>query len=405
MFEYTITEFDSIKHIIAKGRIDALSASDTKKMFDDLIIAGERILLVDLTEVNYVSSAGLRTFILIQKELKKADGQIFLHGLADQVLEIFRMSGLTSIFSIITDKEEIRHLIGQTDLGPQLITRETDGLLLEFVEGEAGKGRLSVVGSQDKMETSSYTEKDVVPVPASSMPFGCGLAALGDSYDEYKGLFGECLIINGSFFFYPALRYSSVDYLIEARRDPALSYKFLHGFGFNGTPRYLLSFAGRDQALDLSSLMAGIFSLSQADAVGITFLAETKGFWGMHAKKVPLTEQKPINGRGIFDPSNFADWIDFPVEPAFVNHIVAAAGLGLRGGVSVPDELAKVVSPESHFHLHGGIFDQVPIGRNPQDFDREMMRVFSDLRVHKVQHILGRSRFSAGLAAVFEIEV
>ena len=71
MFEYTFTIKDSLKFITAKGRIDAMSSSEIQETFDKLILAGERVLLVDMTAVNYVSSAGLRVFITTQKVLKK----------------------------------------------------------------------------------------------------------------------------------------------------------------------------------------------------------------------------------------------------------------------------------------------------------------------------------------------
>ncbi len=71
MFEYTITDEGSVKCICARGRLDAMSAQDMQKAFDRLILAGERILLVDMESVNYVSSAGLRVFLSSQKQLKK----------------------------------------------------------------------------------------------------------------------------------------------------------------------------------------------------------------------------------------------------------------------------------------------------------------------------------------------
>lgn len=403
MFEYKITSEDSVTCIMAKGRIDALSSTDIKKIFDEFIIAGERILLVDMTSVHYVSSAGLRIFIGAQKELKKVGGEIVLYGLADPVLEVFNMSGLVRLFRTVTDKKNVSALIHKDSGRTEITTREFDSVTIEYIETEAGKGSLFTVGTQDRTADSSYTERDVVAVKPADMKFGCGLASLGDTYDEYKHLFGESMVINHTFFFYPAVKHSSVDFLINAHQNPGMTYKFFHGFGFNGDYRYVLSFQGKNEAVELPSLIGSFFNISRANILGVAILAKSTGFWGMNIRRVPIAGQKPDNGKSIFDSENFPDWIDFPVEPSYINNIVVATGIAVRERAFLDHEKACLVSEGSSFHLHGGVFDKAPLGDNIAGFDNEMMRVFNECPVHKIQHILGHSRFSGGMAAMIEI--
>jgi len=403
MFEHTITSEDSMTCIMAKGRIDALSSSDIKKIFDEFILAGERILLVDMTSVHYVSSAGLRIFISAQKELKKVGGEIILFGLTDPVLKVFTMSGLFHFFRTVTDKKNLPDLLHKDSGQIKITTREIDGITIEYIEREADKGSLFTIGAQDRTADSSYTERDVIAVKPADMKFGCGLAALGDSYDEYKNLFGESMVINNTFFFYPAVKHSSVDFLINADQNPGMTYKFFHGFGFGGDYRYVLSFQGKNEAVELPSLIRSFFNLSQANVLGVVMLAKSGGFWGMNLKRVPLAEQKPSNGKSIFDSESFPDWIDFPVEPSYINNIAAATGIAVRERAFLENEKAFLVSEGSTFHLHGGVFDKAPLGNNIADFDKEMLRVFNECPVYKIQHILGGTRFSGGMAAIIEI--
>jgi anti-anti-sigma factor len=403
MFESRITKENDMTCIVAEGRIDALSSAIIKRIFDDLILAGERILLVDMTSVHYVSSAGLRIFISAQKELKKVGGEIIFFGFTDPVFEVFKMSGFTKLFRIVTDKADIPALLEKETDAVEAKICEMDGMTLQYIEREAALGSLFTVGSQDRTGDSSYTQHDVVAVKPADMTFGCGLAALGDSYDEYSHLFGESMVINNTFFFYPALKRSSVDFLINADQNPGMTYKFLHGFGFNGDYRYLLSFQGTHEPVTLPALLAGFFSISRANVLGVTLLAESKGFWGMHIKRVPLAGQKPANGKSIFDSVNFTDWFDFPVEPSHVNNIVAATGIAVREGTKLSPDKAFLVSGENSFHIHGGVFDKAPLGNNIAAFDKELMRIFNDYQAHKIQHILGQSRFSGGMAAIVEI--
>ena len=223
MFEYTLRDEHSIKCIIAKGRIDALSFPEIQNIFDELILAGDRILLVDMTSVNYVSSAGLRIFISTQKELKKVQGEIILCAITEQVFEIFRMSGLTKIFRIIANTGEIPELLRKDTAERKIITRDIGNISFEYIEEKSKKGALFVIGLQDKLENSSYTEEDAIAVKPAEMQFGCGLAALGHVYDEFKDLFGESMTVNNNFFFYPAVKHPSVDFVLNAHRDPGIT--------------------------------------------------------------------------------------------------------------------------------------------------------------------------------------
>lgn len=405
MFEFTITHEASCQCVTAKGRIDALSASEIQKVFQHLILEGGRILLADLSGVHYISSAGLRIFIITQKELKKVGGEILLSGLTPQVFDVFKVSGFDQLFRIVSGKDGIGALLGanqETVPGRQV---RTDQVSIEYIETDAPVGSLFLIGSTDKMETAAYAEADVVAVPASQMCSGCGLAALGDNFDEYQNLFGEAMVINANFFYYPAVRHPSVDFMLGAHADPAATYKFLHGFGVNGDYRYLLSFKSENGALDMASLMNNFLTISRANLIGVTLVAESKGLWGMNIKNPPIIGQQPAGPESIFSSRSFPDWFDFPVEPAHAGAVVAATGIAARNPRELPKAFQHLFTGGNYFHLHGGIFDKAPIGNNAREFDKELARIFNELDVFKIQHLLGQSRFAGGMAGIVEIEV
>jgi anti-anti-sigma factor len=92
------------------GRLD----STTAKTFQDAILggieSGNRRLVVDLSQLEYISSAGLRVFALAGKRLNSANGKLVLCGfkktipyytlnrIPDPVREVFDTSGFSSIF-------------------------------------------------------------------------------------------------------------------------------------------------------------------------------------------------------------------------------------------------------------------------------------------------------------------
>jgi anti-anti-sigma factor len=88
------------------GKLDATTA----KMFEDKILgvinSGAQRLVVDLALLEYVSSSGLRVFLLAAKRLQATDGRIILCGLQDHIRQVFDLAGFSSILSIYGSRDE-----------------------------------------------------------------------------------------------------------------------------------------------------------------------------------------------------------------------------------------------------------------------------------------------------------
>ena len=404
MFEYSIDEKDHPKSLVLRGRVDALSSAEIHEVFDRLIQTGERMILVDFAEVNYVSSAGLRLFLLVQKQLRSVEGELLLLGLAPQVLEVFKISGFDKLFQIASTRDEFMSSV-QEKTGHSGATATNVGeIAVEYIRLTAEKGSLVIVGCQGPLSRAEYTEKDVVSVKPADMDFGCGLGTVGELYEDYKELFGECMIIRRNLFFYPAVKRPQVDFMMASEGDVHLTYKFFNGFGFNGPYKFLLSFEGKNGLVELSSLVKALFEISDANLLGICLLAESRGIWGMRLKQVPVVEKRPQNGKEIFHPENFSDWIDFPVEPTDANHIIAGTGIAIRQRDRLGPEIQGLIAEGNAFHIHAGVFEKGPLSKMAKDFESEVTRVIRELRPFKVQHLLGQSRFASGMIGIVELQ-
>ena len=83
-----------------KGRIDTITSKDLDKEINDEIGNFESLIL-DFTDLEYISSAGLRVLIATQKKLKSENIPFVIKNVDDSVKEIFRMSGFDKILKII----------------------------------------------------------------------------------------------------------------------------------------------------------------------------------------------------------------------------------------------------------------------------------------------------------------
>ncbi|MBF0343779.1 MAG: STAS domain-containing protein [Nitrospirae bacterium] len=87
------------------GRLDATSVGQFEKHIMEFINKGEKKLMFDLSGVEYVSSAGLRGILTTSKALKAQGGELRLIVCAGPVMEVFKITGLSSIFKIFNTLE------------------------------------------------------------------------------------------------------------------------------------------------------------------------------------------------------------------------------------------------------------------------------------------------------------
>lgn len=80
------------------GRVDTNTAPALEKELRGEIATAEKLVL-DLGEVGYVSSAGLRAFLVGCKEAQKAKKTIVLRNVKPEVMEVFKMTGFDKLFA------------------------------------------------------------------------------------------------------------------------------------------------------------------------------------------------------------------------------------------------------------------------------------------------------------------
>jgi anti-sigma B factor antagonist len=90
--------------VVAKlaGRLDSSSAPAAEKQLTDLIGGAPR-LAIDLSNLDYISSAGLRVLLLVARKVQHEQGKLALFGLAPSVREVFSISGFDTIFTVRDD--------------------------------------------------------------------------------------------------------------------------------------------------------------------------------------------------------------------------------------------------------------------------------------------------------------
>lgn len=81
-----------------EGRLDTTTAPTLEKTIND-ILDGVTELILDMNQLTYVSSAGLRVLLSTQKKMNKI-GTMKLIGVCEEVMEVFEMTGFVDVLNI-----------------------------------------------------------------------------------------------------------------------------------------------------------------------------------------------------------------------------------------------------------------------------------------------------------------
>ena len=101
----TVQDYKNVSVMAVSGRVDSATAPDRESELKKLVEADKTQIVLDLKDVEYMSSAGLRAMVSTLKAVKRVNGDLRLASPSPRVEEVLRLAGLTSIFSIHPSRE------------------------------------------------------------------------------------------------------------------------------------------------------------------------------------------------------------------------------------------------------------------------------------------------------------
>jgi anti-anti-sigma factor len=92
--ESTVQTFANVVIVQVKGRVDHSTAPEFGSVLLPQVegcAKEEKKLLVDLSKINYMSSAGLRVLMIAAKGCRKQEGHVVVAGMQSNVREVFKI--------------------------------------------------------------------------------------------------------------------------------------------------------------------------------------------------------------------------------------------------------------------------------------------------------------------------
>ena len=97
----TINQEGNIFNVILEGRVDTTNAEQFKTMLEPLMTAENANINIDCAKLNYTSSQGLRSFLMLQKCALSHSSTLTLKNMQPQVKEVFDITGFSNIINIV----------------------------------------------------------------------------------------------------------------------------------------------------------------------------------------------------------------------------------------------------------------------------------------------------------------
>lgn len=106
MVEIQVSGRDQVTLVEVHGRVDSMTASSLGEALNRELDNGNVHVVLDLSSVDYMSSAGLREIVTALKKAKRGAGDLRLAQPSDRVREVLEMAGLDTIFRIFSTQAE-----------------------------------------------------------------------------------------------------------------------------------------------------------------------------------------------------------------------------------------------------------------------------------------------------------
>lgn len=278
------------------GRFDSFGAVQFDEQADRLDPACP-FVVVDLNQVDYISSAAIRSLLKLEKALRKRGGGAVLTGLVPFVAQTLRMTGLLAQFLTASSLDEAvamgnRFRPGMKTAAAQLV----EDRRYEWIRWEDGRSTLEWWGGFKDLSADSLSARQLTKLRFSELGTAFGIGGLGNLAEEAAEVLGSFVSLGRLVGVCPADGHCVSDFLVTDQPSEAHLH-IASALGISGTPSLYLE-QRNDSALSLAELFAQVLSLrgewKEAASPVIPFfgVADSEEVVGYHFR-----EKKDIGGR------------------------------------------------------------------------------------------------------------
>jgi anti-anti-sigma factor len=384
--EITQEQFGNYLVIKANGRLDASWAEYFTDTVLDLIRNGHHQLIIDAMEISFLSSAGIRSLLSINKELQSVKGSFLIVHAPPFVEKTIEMTGFKKWLS---DKlpDQIMSL---DSLQPDVVGGKEEVYILN----PAAKLSFSVIADWQPWQFVEPDKVQRMRFPTSVFALGIGGAA--DQPDKARDRFGDFLAAGGHVIFQPPEAKARPDFLL-AEREFVPELLVIQALCCQGEMSHLIRFAPGEQTafLEISRVAEQVLDTTKSKAAAFVMLAEVEGLVGATLIQSPGLKSA---SEGIPYPE-IRDWLSFCGEKvysgqqALIFGIVAETGDPGKNTWLWPFQSKPGISG----HFHATVFPYQPLQNGKIDLIHNIQKFLNGPPPQALLHLVDDNRPAVGL--------
>jgi anti-anti-sigma factor len=369
-----------------RGRLDGYWSDHFAQALDDKIRAGAHHLRLNLSEVVFLSSAGIRVLVRFFKQLQAIQGRLVVINPSEPVKEVLEISGLTRML-IATASAALVDLVP----GVPGIKVERPNISFELFQSDAPAAqRCRMLGDPGLLMGCRFGPGNTRRLRLPENTLAVGLGALGKDFEDCRGRFGEFLAVAGTAAYLPTDGTGVPDYLVahgDAVPDLEVCYALLCEGSFSLLARFDTS---TEAPITLATLLEHCLELASTQLAAVVLIAETQGLMGAALRRSPVggsaAPEAPFAFPGV------RDWLSFTAESAFSHALSLVVGVV---GRNPPPALAPFVRPLSAGligHCHAAAFSYQPLPKGAIGLQPTVAGLFEMQTLRGVLHLLNDTR-------------
>ena len=390
--EIVAQQLGELLEIKVRGRLDNYWTEHLRSNLEEAIRGGAHGIRLNLSEVSFLSSAGVGLLMTFHNQLKGIGGSFIVTSPSERVKQVLDLCRLSPI--LIPEKipeaapvhaEEIRRFSHASVSFEVVDTHPAQPL------------QCRMIGDPSLLRGCRFGAGDCHTVKFPRASFGLGLGAFGEDFEEAQARFGEFLAVGGSAAYLPTDGTNVPDFVVSSG-DLVPELNVLYGLSCEGEFGHLMRFetSGVESPISLAELARTALEVSAAPVIGMTMVAESAGLLGASLRRSPAGATGGADAP--FHYPEVRGWLSFSTERLFARSLALVAGVAASKDetpvASLLRPLGNKLAPLGHFHA--AAFSYRPLKKGRLDLNATVTTLFETEMLQGVLHLLTDDREIAG---------
>ncbi len=370
----------------ASGRLDASWAEHFSTTFREFIRQGHHQIVIDASDMSYISSAGIRSLVQVSKSVTAVNGSFVIIGANNFVSKTLDSTGfgswLKNDFPGDMPESDTSDALSEAHVFVSGVLDDTASLTLSL----PAKWRPWKEVHQDSIANIRFRDQD----------YALGIGAPGQPDEKIALHLGDFLAVGGHVVYQPPAEGENPDFLMaEKAYIPEL--QCIQALHCSGKMSHLIRFSpqGNKTSVGMGELAEQVLQTTSSRMAAFVMVAEIEGVVGANLIRSPgLIKEE----RDIAFPE-LKSWLSFCGERVHTRQQALLFGLASRqrnGGN--PSWLpASGFYADLHMHVHAAVFPYQPLGSGAIQLKDTMHSLFTGAPPVALYHLVEDSRPGTGL--------